>query len=76
MWSRETFSAVQILTRNIKITSAIKLKFGGNRFGKRTMYNLQTRIQFQKKSSSSSNDQVDKIIDQLHLSKCIPNTNF
>ena len=73
MWSRETFSAVQILTRNIKITSAIKLKFG---FGKRTMYNLQTRIQFQKKSSSSSNDQVDKIINQIHLSKCTPNTNF
>ena len=47
---------------------AIKLTFGWNRFGKRTMYNLQIRIYFYKKS----HDQVDKIIDQLQLSKCIP----
>ena len=45
-------------------TQALKLKFRQDKFGKRTMYNLQTRINFQKKS----HDQVDKIIDQLQLS--------
>ena len=40
-------------------TAAIKLTFGWNRFGKKTEYNLQTRIHFYKKSR----DQVDKIID-------------
>ena len=45
-------------------TQALKLKLGQDKFGKRTMYNLQTRINFRKKS----HDQVDKIIDQLQLS--------
>ena len=40
-------------------TTAIKLTFGWNRFGKKTEYNLQTRTHFYKKSR----DQVDKIID-------------
>ena len=44
---------------------AIKLTIGQTRFGKRTVYNLQNRIYFQKKL----HDQVDKMIDQLHLSK-------
>ena len=39
-----------------------------NKFGKRTVQNLPTRIHFLKKSLG----QVDKIIDQLHLSKSIP----
>ena len=61
-----------IFPRNTFSCAAIKLTFGRNRSGKRTVYNLQTRIYFQKKLS----DQVDKIIDQLHLSKCIPNVSL
>ena len=45
-------------------TPAIKLLFGRNRSGKRTVYNLQTRIHFKKRLR----DQIDEIIDQLHLS--------
>ena len=37
------------------------LTFGRNKFDKRTVQNLQTRIYFYKKSRN----QVDKIIDQL-----------
>ena len=51
---------------------AKKLIFGRKRFGKRTLDNLQTGIYFQKKS----HDQVDKIIDQFYLSKCIPNISL
>ena len=47
---------------------AIKLTFQRNKFGKRTVQNLQTRIHVQKKSR----DQFDKIIDQVHLLKNIP----
>ena len=52
----------------LTLPPAAKLTFEWKLFGKRTMYNLQIHIYFQKKSR----DQVDKIIDQLHLSKCIP----
>ena len=51
---------------------AIKLTFGRNKFSKRTMQNSQSRKNFQK----NPRDQVDKIIDQLHLSKSIPNVSF
>ena len=47
---------------------AVKLTSGWIRFSKRTMYNLEIRIYFWKKS----HDLVDLIIDQIHLSKCIP----
>ena len=40
--------------------------------GKRTVYNLWTRIYFSKKSR----DQLDQINDQLHLSKSILNVSF
>ena len=50
----------------------IKLTVGHNKFGTGTVQNSQTRILFQKKSC----DQVDKLIDHLHLSKTIPNVNF
>ena len=39
-----------------------------NKFGKKAVQNLPTRIHFFKKSR----DQVDKVIDQLYLSKSIP----
>ena len=45
---------------------AIKLKFGRKKFGKRTVYNLQT----------TSLDEIDKTIDQIHLSKAILNVSF
>ena len=44
---------------------AIKLTFGRNKFGKRTVQNLLTRKYFWKKSR----DQIDKIIDRLYLQK-------
>ena len=44
------------------------MTFGRNKFGKRVAKNFKTRICFQK----MSRDQVDKIIDQLQLSKSIP----
>ena len=47
---------------------AVKLVFGWNRFGKRTIAQFTIRIYFQKKSC----DPIDKIINRLHLSKCIP----
>ena len=53
-------------------TQAIKLKFRRNELVIRTAYNLQTRIFFKKKTL----DQVDKITDQLDLSKSIPNASF
>ena len=48
------------------------MTFGRNKFGKRKAKNLKTRIYFLKKSR----DQVDIIIDQLQLSKSIPNVSF
>ena len=84
MWSRDNIMNVvsllfqeilfglRLLTTNVTFTQTIKLIFGCNRFGKRTVYNLQTRIHFLKKTR----DLVDKITDQLHLSKCIPNVSF
>ena len=48
------------------------MAFGSNRSGKRIAYKLQTRKHFKKKSR----DQIDKISDQLHLSKCIPSAGF
>ena len=53
-------------------TQAIMLTFGHNTFGKRTVCNLQTRIQFNK----TSRYRLDKIVDQLFLSKSIPNVRF
>ena len=53
-------------------TQAIKLQFRRNELVIRTAYNLQTRILFKKKTL----DQVDKITDQLDLSKSIPNASF
>ena len=50
----------------------IKFTFEHNKFGTRTVQNSQTRILFSKKSC----DQVDKLIDHLHLSKSIPNVDF
>ena len=52
--------------------SAFKLAFGHNTFGKGqcTIYKLE--YIFRKKSGN----QVDKIIDQLHLPKSIPNEIF
>ena len=47
----------------------LKLNFGCNKFGKRAVKNLPTRIHSQKKLR----DQVDKIIGKLYLSKSIPN---
>ena len=51
---------------------SITLTIGHNKFDKRTVQNLQTRTHFLKKSRN----QVDQIIDQLHLSKSIPNVTF
>ena len=47
---------------------AKKLTFGCNKFGKRAVQNLPTRIYFQKKSR----DEVDKITGKFHLSKVSP----
>ena len=69
---QEILFGLRLLTTNVTFTQTIKLIFGCNRFGKRTVYNLQTRIHFLKKTR----DLVDKITDQLHLSKCIPNVSF
>ena len=44
---------------------------GRKKFGERTVRNLQTRIHLLK----NSQDQVVSIIDQFHLSKCIPNVS-
>ena len=54
MWSRDFFleiiSGVQLLTIEMStFTPAIKLTFGHNRFGRRAVCNLQTRIQFSEK---------------------------
>ena len=51
---------------------AMKLKFGRNKFHERKEWNLQTNIRFWKESR----DQVDGIIDQLHLSTSIPIVSF
>ena len=68
MWTHD-FSKKYFLVCNLLEMStfmpAIKLTFVCNGFGKRTVYNLQARINFYKKSC----DQVDKVIDQYHLSK-------
>ena len=53
-------------------TQAIKLKFGRNKFGKRTERSLQTRLRFNK----MSRDIVDEIIDQIYPSKIIPKVRF
>ena len=47
----------------------ISIKFGSNKFRKRTVWRLQTRIYFRKKSR----DQAYEIIDQIHLTKSSPN---
>ena len=52
----EILFAAHFLLEMSASTHAIKLKFGHNEFGKRTVYNLQTRIRFSKKSR----DQVHK----------------
>ena len=52
-------------------TQVIKLKLERNKFLKLRVYNLHTRIWFSKKSR----DQDKKIIDQLHLTKIIPNVS-
>ena len=44
------------------------MTFGRNKSGKGAAKNFKTRIYFRK----MSRDQVDKIIDQLQLSKSIP----
>ena len=50
----------------------LKSVFGRNKFDKRTAFNLQTSIWFHKKARH----QTDKIIDQLHCLKNIPNVSF
>ena len=47
----------------------LKLTVGCNKFGKKVVQNLRTRVHFFKKLR----DQVDKTIDKLYLSKSIPN---
>ena len=42
----ERLSGEKLLTRRSNFTSAIKLTYGRNRFGKRTLYKIQTRIHF------------------------------
>ena len=45
-------------------TLAIKLRFGGNEFGRKIVRKLETRIRFYKKSS----EQAGESIGQLNLS--------
>ena len=49
-----------------------KLTFRRNKLGNRAVQNLQTKAYIYKKLR----DQVDNIIDQFHLPKCIPNVTF
>ena len=56
---------VQLLTSNVDLYTNYKVEFGRNEFSKKK---LQSKINFQK----NLRDQVNKIIDQLHLSKSIP----
>ena len=50
----------------------MKLTNEHNKFGKRTVQNLQTRTHFLKRSRNPA----DQIIDQLYLSKIIPNVSL
>ena len=63
MWSRDfskkCFLLCNFLLEISTFRSAVKLTFGHNRFGKRTVYNKQTRMHFRKKSR----EQVDTIIE-------------
>ena len=52
---------------------AIKLTFGRNKFGRWTVFSLQTRIHFLEKVTY---EQIDKIIDQFYLSKNIISVTF
>ena len=56
------------LVEMLTFKQGIKVTSGRNRFGKRTVQNLQTRMHFSKKLC----DQVDKIIARLHYQKVSP----
>ena len=71
-FSGTSYNVLKLLVELSTFKQAIKLIFWRNKFGKRTVQNVQTRIHFLKKSRN----QVDKIIDQLHLSKSIPKVSF
>ena len=67
-----SFDGCNFLVEMSNFEQAIKMTFGRKKFGKGSVKNLKTRIYFQKKSR----DQVVKNIDQLQLSKSIPNVSF
>ena len=48
------------------------MRFGGNKFGKGKVYNLQARSRFNKKLRN----QTDGIIDQFYVTKGTPNVSF
>ena len=76
MWSHDFlwkyFPVCDFLLDTSTSTEAIKLKFGYDKFGEKTVNHLKAAIRFQKKPR----DQVDKIIDQLNLSMRIPNVSL
>ena len=45
----EIRSGVYLLTRNVNLCTSYKVEFGRNRFSRRAVYNLQTKIQFLEK---------------------------
>ena len=67
-----TYNLFNFLVEFSTYKQVIKLTFRRDKFGKKTVQNLQTRMHFYK----TLGNQVDKIIDQLHLSKSIPNKSF
>ena len=69
----EIFSGVHLLIRNIKLYTSVNLWH----------LNVIDLVEKQCKIyrpehifKKNSRDQVDQIVDQFHLSKCIPNVSF
>ena len=76
MWSHD-FSCKYFLVCNFLLetstsTQTTKVKFGHDKFGEKAMYNVKPRKTFLKKSR----DQVDKVINQFHLSMRISAVSF
>ena len=66
------YNVCNLLVEISAFKRSMKLTNEHNKFGKRTVQNLQTRTHFLKRSRNPA----DQIIDQLYLSKIIPNVSF